>query len=139
MENSKIRQNKRCTRIEFWLDNSWKLKRLKKWHFRRQYKIKKYSWEWNALQMTFSWAITIGKKSWKHRKILPESIEEFEKKQCCQMHSDERVVKNPILSFFSFVIVVALSFLGAPSLLRSKQTSTVAMKKCKQKIFLCAR
>jgi len=38
------------------------------------------------------------------------------------MHSDERVVKNPILSFLSFVIVVALSFLGAPSLLRSKQT-----------------
>ena len=52
-----------------------------------------------------------------------KNSKQIREKNCCQMHSDERVVKNPILSFFfSFVIVVALSFLGAPSLLRSKQT-----------------
>ena len=68
--------------------------------FSQALKIQKIREKKNALKMAFSQAIKIKKK--KNRE-----------KNCCQMHSDERVVKNPILSFLSFVIVVALSFLSA--------------------------
>ena len=67
--------------------------------FSQALKTQKIREKKNALKMAFSQAIKIQKK---------KNREKNREKNCCQMHSDERVVKNPILSFF-FLVLLLLS------------------------------